>query len=92
MRDDDLMPFFLPIHFEPREFGQLYAGHGFFAIMKLTRFEDDYQWAVLQLARGPLYRGDPYGARGLHAARQYLKYAQGRQQATPPRPQEREDG
>lgn len=69
MRDDDLMPFFLPIHFEPREFGQLYADYGFFAIMKLTRFEDDYQWAVLQLARGPLYRGDPYGARGLHAAR-----------------------
>ena len=27
-----------------------------------------------------------------HAARQYLKYAQGRQQAIPPRPRERDDG
>jgi FxsC-like protein len=40
-----------PIHFEPREFGQDYAEYGFSAIMKLARFRDDYNWAVLQLAR-----------------------------------------
>lgn len=40
-----------PIHFEPREFGDPYAEYGFFAIMKLTRFRDDYNWAVLRLAR-----------------------------------------
>ena len=39
------------IHFEPRNFGDHYADHGFFAIMKLTRFKDDYDWAVLSLAR-----------------------------------------
>ncbi len=52
VRTEDLPRAAQPIHFEPREFGQLYADYGFFAIMKLTRFEDDYQWAVLQLARG----------------------------------------
>jgi FxsC-like protein len=40
-----------PIHFEPREFGDPYADYGFFAIMKLTRFRDDYNWAVLRLAK-----------------------------------------
>jgi FxsC-like protein len=39
------------IHFDPREFGQHYADEGFFAIMKLTRFKDDYDWAVLRLAK-----------------------------------------
>lgn len=39
------------IHFDPREFGQPYAEYGFFAIMKLTRFSDEYEWAVLHLAR-----------------------------------------
>jgi len=39
------------IQFEPREFGERYADHGFFAIMKLTRFRDAYDWAVLSLAR-----------------------------------------
>jgi FxsC-like protein len=52
VRTEDFPRAAQPIHFEPREFGQLYADYGFFAIMKLTRFEDDYQWAVLQLARG----------------------------------------
>lgn len=39
------------IHFAPHEFGQAYAEYGFFAIMKVTRFKDDYEWAVLHLAR-----------------------------------------
>lgn len=39
------------IHFEPRDFGQPYAEYGFFAIMKVKRFRDDYDWTVLQLAR-----------------------------------------
>ncbi len=39
------------VHFEPREFGGTYADDGFFAIMKLSRFRDDYDWAVLHLAR-----------------------------------------
>jgi FxsC-like protein len=39
------------IHFEPEEFGEAYADYGFFAIMKLTRFKDDYDWAALRLAR-----------------------------------------
>jgi FxsC-like protein len=39
------------IHFEPREFGQNYAEYGFSSIMKLARFKDDYDWAVLRLAR-----------------------------------------
>lgn len=39
------------IHFEPRDFGDAYAEWGFFAIMKVKRFKDDYEWAVLQLAR-----------------------------------------
>jgi FxsC-like protein len=50
VRPEDFPRAARPIHFEPRELGQLYADYGFFAIMKLTRFEDDYQWAVLQLA------------------------------------------
>ena len=40
-----------PIHFEPREFGDRYADEGFFAIMKLTRFKDDYEWAAQRLAK-----------------------------------------
>jgi FxsC-like protein len=39
------------IHFEPRDFGAPYAEYGFFAIMKVKRFKDDYDWTVLQLAR-----------------------------------------
>jgi len=39
------------IHFQPREFGEHYADEGFYAIMKLTRFKDDYDWAVLRLAK-----------------------------------------
>lgn len=51
VRTDELPRAAKPIHFEPREYGHLYADYGFFAIMKLTRFEDDYEWAVLNLAR-----------------------------------------
>lgn len=40
-----------PIHFNPREFGQPYADYGFFAIMKVSRFKEDYEWAVLNIAR-----------------------------------------
>ena len=39
------------IHFEPREFGESYADEGFYAIMKLTRFKDDYEWAAQRLAK-----------------------------------------
>jgi len=39
------------VQFEPRELGDAYAEYGFFAIMKLSRFKDDYSWAVLRLAR-----------------------------------------
>jgi FxsC-like protein len=39
------------IHFEPRDFGPTYAEYGFFAIMKVNRFKDDYDWTVLHLAR-----------------------------------------
>ncbi|MGH3281201.1 MAG: TIR-like protein FxsC, partial [Trebonia sp.] len=39
------------IHFEPRELGDTYAENGFYGIMKVTRYRDDYIWAVLQLAR-----------------------------------------
>lgn len=38
------------IHFEPRDLGDPYADYGFFAIMKMARFRDDYNWAVLHLA------------------------------------------
>jgi FxsC-like protein len=39
------------IQFEPRDFGQRYAEYGFFSIMKLNRFRDDYSLAVHSLAR-----------------------------------------
>lgn len=39
------------ILFDPRDFGEAYAEYGFFAIMKVKRFKDDYDWTVLHLAR-----------------------------------------
>lgn len=39
------------IHFEPRDFGETYAEFGFYGIMKVKRFRDDYDWTVLNLAR-----------------------------------------
>jgi FxsC-like protein len=38
------------IHFNPGEIGQIYAEHGFYGIMKLTRFSEEYEWAVYNLA------------------------------------------
>jgi FxsC-like protein len=38
------------IHFNPGEIGQIYAEHGFYEIMKLTRFSEEYEWAVYNLA------------------------------------------
>ena len=38
------------IHFNPGELGQLYAEYGFHGIMKLARFNDEYQWVVYNLA------------------------------------------
>jgi FxsC-like protein len=38
------------IHFNPGELGQIYAEYGFHGIMKLARFNDEYQWVVFHLA------------------------------------------
>jgi FxsC-like protein len=38
------------IHFNPSELGQIYAEYGFHGIMKLTRFSDEYEWVVYNLA------------------------------------------
>jgi FxsC-like protein len=38
------------IHFNPGELGQIYAEYGFHGIMKLTRFRDEYEWVVYNLA------------------------------------------
>jgi FxsC-like protein len=39
------------IHFNPGAISPSYAEHGFYGIMKLTRFRDDYEWAVYNLGR-----------------------------------------
>jgi len=39
------------VHFEPSEFGQLYAEHGFYGTMKVRRWRDAYEEAVYLLAR-----------------------------------------
>ena len=38
------------IHFNPAEIGRIYAEHGFYGIMKLTRFSEEYEWVVYNLA------------------------------------------
>jgi FxsC-like protein len=38
------------IHFNPAEIGQFYAEYGFYGIMKLTRFSQEYEWVVYHLA------------------------------------------
>jgi FxsC-like protein len=38
------------IHFNPGELGQIYAEYGFYGIMKLTRFSDEYEWVAYNLA------------------------------------------
>ena len=38
------------IHFNPREISQLYAEYGFYGIMKLARFSEEYEWVVYNLA------------------------------------------
>ena len=38
------------IHFNPGEIGQIYAEYGFYGIMKLTRFSEEYEWVVYDLA------------------------------------------
>jgi FxsC-like protein len=38
------------IHFNPAEIGQIYAEYGFHGIMKLTRFREEYEWVVYNLA------------------------------------------
>ena len=39
------------VHFEPSDFGQLYAEHGFYGTMKVRRWRDAYEEAVYLLAR-----------------------------------------
>ena len=38
------------IQFNPRELGPIYAEYGFYGIMKLTRFNDEYEWVIYNLA------------------------------------------
>ena len=38
------------IHFNPAEIGQIYAEYGFHGIMKLSRFREEYEWVVYDLA------------------------------------------
>jgi FxsC-like protein len=38
------------IHFNPGELGQIYAESGLYVIMKLTRFSEEYEWVVYNLA------------------------------------------
>jgi FxsC-like protein len=38
------------IHFNPGELGPIYAEYGFYGIMKLTRFSEEYEWVIYNLA------------------------------------------
>jgi FxsC-like protein len=38
------------IHFNPGELGPIYAEYGFHGIMKLTRFSEEYEWVIYNLA------------------------------------------
>jgi FxsC-like protein len=38
------------IHFNPGELGAIYAEYGFHGIMKLTRFSEEYEWVIYNLA------------------------------------------
>jgi FxsC-like protein len=38
------------IHFNPAEISQIYAEYGFYGIMKLSRFSEEYEWVVYNLA------------------------------------------
>jgi FxsC-like protein len=51
VREEQLPSAAKSIQVNTHEFGQPYADYGFFAIMKLSRFRDDYEWAVLNIAR-----------------------------------------
>jgi hypothetical protein len=46
------------IHFNPAEIGQIYAEYGFNGIMKLTRFSEEYEWVVYNLAERILRAAD----------------------------------
>jgi FxsC-like protein len=51
MRSEQLPEAARSIQFNPGDFGPLYAEHGFYGIMKVSRWRDAYEEAVYRLAR-----------------------------------------
>ena len=51
IRDGQLPEAARSVRFRPDDFGPLYAQHGFYGIMKINRWRDDYDEAVYLLAR-----------------------------------------